>query len=148
MESVIDGDGFNVEDGTNGALWWGRPKPNDITVKFVYLLDLLLRLVHQIQVLPALSAHLFILLLALGGLGQPSDIVTPYVDRASEVADRTQHARDSFAVALVSEHNDLLGSLAVSPARHARVGERGRRTSDVGSGEEDCALVGAADAEV
>jgi hypothetical protein len=67
--SVADGDGFDVEDETDGALIRDRPKPGDVVVKFVYLLDLLLRLVHQVQVLLALFGRLLILLLAPGGLG-------------------------------------------------------------------------------
>ena len=99
-----------------------RPKPGNLAVKLIYLLDLPLRPVNQVQVLLALVGRLLILLLALSGLGRPGNIVVPDVDRTSEVVNRTQHARDSVAVALVSECDNLLCSLAIAPARHVRVG--------------------------
>lgn len=83
VRSVADGDGFDMEDETDGSLCWVRPKPGDVAVKLVYLLDLL-RLVYEVQVLLALFSRLFILLLALGGLRQSGNIVVPDVDRASE----------------------------------------------------------------
>jgi hypothetical protein len=148
MGSVADDDGFGVEDETNGALLRGRPEPGDVVVKLAYLLDPLLRPLHQVLVLLALVGRPVILLLTLGGLGQPGNTVVPDVDRTSEVADLTEHVCDSLAIALDPKCDDFLGRLASVLVRHAHVGERGRRTGNVGGGKEDSALVGVADVEV
>lgn len=58
-----------MENETDGALLRGRPIPGNVTVKLVYLPNLLLRLVHPVQVFLVHLSRLLIILSALEGSG-------------------------------------------------------------------------------
>jgi hypothetical protein len=54
----------------------------------------------------------------------------------------------SVYIAYISESDDVLAWLAGALARHALVGVRGRRASNMGSGEKDDTVVVSAEAEI
>ncbi len=80
MGSVADGDGFDVEDETDGVLIRGCPKLGNIGVKLVYLSIFFFALSTRSWYSWRLSAVSISSSLTLGGLAQPGDIVVPDVD--------------------------------------------------------------------
>ena len=127
-----DLDLLGVKHKANDALVRGGTVLGDLVVDRVHLLDLLLRLRHQLHVLLApLGDHA---LLSLDGLPQPAKHVVPDFDGAEAVADSAHHGLDGVAVAHVTERDKILTSLACVITGHARIGEDRRGTGDVGAG--------------
>jgi hypothetical protein len=75
--------------------------------------------------------------LALLGLTHPAEYILPVPDVATLVANGTHHALEGTGVAPGAEGDDVLAGTACVLARQARVRMKGRRSSDVGAGEEE-----------
>jgi len=144
--SVGDHDGFRVEDAADDALVRVRPELGNLVVELVQGVDHLGRLLHLALDLqaPLGVSHV----LAVDGFAQPLNHVLPHGDGASQGADSGHHGVCRVPVAHAAQRDDLLAGLAGALARHARVGKRGRRASNVGSGEEGDAVVVTAEAEI
>ena len=125
----------------NDALVRGSTALGDLAVDRVRLLDILLRIRHQLLALLASIGDLDNL--SLGGLPQPAKHVVPDIDGTEEVTDGVHHSLDSIVVGPVTERDELLTSLS-----HARVGIDGSGTGDVGAGQDGGALVIFVKAEV
>jgi len=135
-----------VEDETDDTLLQVRPAFGNLKVKLFQVFDSPRRLLHLTLVLLAVLGDCRIL--AIDELAHPGDHVPPHRDGVSEVVDGGHHGVCSILVTHIAKCDNLLAGLAGLLGRHARVGVRGRRASDVGSGEKDEAVVICAEAEV
>jgi len=135
-----------VEDEADDALVRVRPVFGNLIVKLVQVVDHRHRMVHLALVLLACRGDYRSL--AINELAQPGDHALPHRDRAGEVADSDHHGVCSILVTHVTKCDNLLAGLTGFLSRHGGVSVRGRRASDVGSGEKDDTVVVFTEAEV
>ena len=143
---VDGGNGRGVDDVTDNALVQNPPLLGDQVLELSYILDLPVRLLHQVLVVPARTSRLGFL--ALEDRTESLNLPVPCPDRETLAVDSARHMIDGIGVGTGTKNDDLLTRLAIVLAQYGPVMVYGRWEGDMVGGEKEDAVALAALSEV